>query len=51
MNFPDALKKKIYQLTNSEFYEDKSEKEKLNIIKKIIIQIKESTLLPVEEIE
>lgn len=51
MNFPDALKKKIYQLTNSEFYEDKSEKEKLNIIKKIIIQIKESALLPVEEIE
>ena len=33
-NIPDGLKKKIYQLTNSEFYEDKSEKEKKNIIKK-----------------
>jgi hypothetical protein len=50
-NIPDGLKKKIYQLTNSEFYEDKSEKEKKNIIKKMIIQIKESELLPVEEIE
>ena len=51
MNIPDGLKKKIYQLTNSELLEDKSEKEKLMIIKKIIIQIKESALLPVEDIE